>query len=97
VPNSSANARRSIFEWLYAGVLADTIGEFLETLSPPQKAEYQRIDGRLCAHVEFGASCGNLAAIRAADQFHLIADLVGRVCRAPYVCTAVAACTTTHQ
>ena len=84
-------------EWLNPGILADPVEEFVAAEPRRVQAGVSREYNRLCAHVEFGASCGNAAAIRAAFRLRLTARLAARVCREAYACTAPFECHETKR
>lgn len=82
-------------EWIYPGWLADPVGEVFEHATPAQKKVHDRIYRQHCAHVDFGAACGNAAAIIAAARLKLTRRQAADVCREPVVCTAFLECRST--
>jgi hypothetical protein len=80
--------------YLSPGDLSGLIEDFTGSLTRHERMRLAAAyDGkRSCAHVIAGATCGNVAMLRAAERTHLLARFAGMVCRKAPACRAQSDC-----
>ena len=82
--------------FLSPGDLSDAIETFQDSLSPSQQEKIKQGQAKKatvsCAGIIAGATCGNVAFLRAADELQLLTQFAKAVCRRPKVCGAQSDC-----
>ena len=80
--------------YLSPGDLSDLIDDFTGSLTRHERIRLAKAyDGKhSCARVIAGATCGNVAMLRAAEHTHMLARFAAMVCHKPLVCRAQSDC-----
>ncbi len=84
-------------EWVSPGDLNELIAEFHRSLRPAQQRRLDAVNEEktACADVTMGATCGNVAALRAMTTMGLLADFAKRVCASGMICRGQSNCSKT--
>ena len=81
-------------EWISPGDLGDLIEDFEASLAPAARAGLEKANEEkvACRNVVMGATCGNVAALRAMTKVGLLAGFARKVCTSDLVCRGQSDC-----
>lgn len=81
-------------EWVSPADLDDLIGDFHDSLSPALQAKLDKAndDKVACKNVVMGATCGNVATLKAMTTAGLLTGFVKKVCALHMVCRSQSDC-----
>ncbi len=81
-------------EWLSPADLGDLIGDFHDSLRPAQQVRLDKANDykAACKDVVMGATCGNVATLKAMTKVGLLTDFVKKVCASRMVCRSQSDC-----
>ena len=81
-------------EWISPADLSDLIDDFHASLRPARRTGLDGANDEktACKNVIMGATCGNVAALRAMTKVGLLADFAGKVCASGMICRGQSDC-----